>query len=227
MSTAQVVAVVLVGMLVGLDLASVPQAMIARPLVAGWLGGLVVGNPLPGLAIGALCELFALETLPIGAARYPDWGPGTVAAGALAGAHSQGILASGLLGLVVVAVAAAQAGGLLIHLVRRGNVRTTAVHRAALEAGDARAIRAVQRHGLFSDAVRSSALTAVTLAAGDLLSSLFAREWGSPQKVALIAIASTSTGVALLAGWRLAGQDRRGLWLAAGLTAGVLLVAAR
>ena len=73
MSLVEIVAVVALGTLVGLDLASVPQAMIARPLVSGFIGGLVVGNPLPGLALGALCELFALETLPVGAARYPDW----------------------------------------------------------------------------------------------------------------------------------------------------------
>jgi len=213
--------VVLLGTLVGLDLASVPQAMIARPLVAGLLGGAVVGNPLPGLAIGALCELFALETLPVGAARYPDWGPGTVAVGALAGARDGGILASGLLGLILVALVAAQAGGWLIHLVRRGNVALTNRCRDALDAGDVAAIRRVQRQGLAMDALRSMALTAMTLAVGDLLASLFSREWAAPQRAAQLAIAATSTGVALLAGWRLAGHTRRGLWLGAGLLAGL------
>lgn len=223
MSPLEVLAVIVIGMLVGLDLASVPQAMIARPLVAGLLGGVAVGNPVPGLAVGALCELFALETLPVGAARYPDWGPGTVAVGALAGARHEGIMASGLLGLVLVALVAAQAGGWLIHVVRRGNVTATARCRAALDAGDFAAIRQVQRHGLLFDALRGLALTALTLAIGDVLSSLFSREWGGSQRVAQVALAATSTGVALLAGWRLAGHTRRGMWLGAGLAAGTVI----
>ncbi len=224
MSPVEVLAVVLLGSLVGLDLASVPQAMIARPLVAGWLGGLVVGNPLPGLAVGALCELFALETLPVGAARYPDWGPGTVAVGALAGAHQQGMLASGLLGLALVAVVAAQVGGYTIHLVRRRNVAATVRLRTRLDRGDAMAVRAIQRSGLLADALRSLALTAMTLAVGDLLSTLFARQWGGPQRVALVAMVATSIGVALSAGSRLAGLGRRALWFAGGLGAGTAVV---
>ena len=61
------------GVLVGLDLVSVPQAMTSRPLVAArWRARL--GDPAAGLRLGAVLELFALETLPVGAARYPDWG---------------------------------------------------------------------------------------------------------------------------------------------------------
>ncbi len=225
MSLVEIVAVVALGTLVGLDLASVPQAMIARPLVSGFIGGLVVGNPLPGLALGALCELFALETLPVGAARYPDWGPGTLAVGALAGAHQQGMLASGFLGLALVAVVAALAGGQLIHVVRRRNVAATVRLRARLEAGDPAAVRAIQRSGLLADGMRALGLTALTLGAGDLISTLFARQWGGSQRVALIALAATSIGVALSSGSRLAGPGRRSLWFAGGLGTGTALVA--
>ncbi len=94
MSLLEAVAVVAVGTLCGLDLVSVPQAMLSRPLVAGFLGGMVVGAPVQGLAVGALLELFALETLPVGAARYPDWGPPGAAAGALVGASRASAAAS-------------------------------------------------------------------------------------------------------------------------------------
>lgn len=224
MSGLEVALVVLVGTLVGLDLASWPQAMFSRPLVAGLLGGLVAGNPLPGLAIGALLELFALDTLPVGASRNPDWGPGTVAVGALAAAHSDGILASGLLGLVLVAVVSAWVGGWSAHLVRRANATAVMELRGALDAGDARAVRAIQRGGLLRDAVRGFALTALTIALGDLLSSLFAREWPGPQTLAQVALASTSIGVAIYAGSRLTGTGRQSLYFAAGLGAGVLVV---
>lgn len=222
MSTLEVAAVVLLGTLVGLDLASVPQMMYSRPLVAGFLGGSVVGHPLPGLAIGAVLELFALDSLPVGAVRSPDWGPGTVAVGALAGAHTQGILASGLLGLVLVAVVAAWAGGALVHVVRRANAAAVTARRAALDAGDLQAIRALQRAGLVRDAGRSLALTMLALALGDLVSTLFANRWGGPQTVAQLALAATSLGAALVAGLRLAGQGMHRLWLVAGLAAGSL-----
>jgi PTS system mannose-specific IIC component len=220
----QVAAAVLMGTLVGLDLASVPQAMYSRPIVAGLLGGVAVGNPLPGLAVGALLELFAMDVLPVGASRYPDWGPGAVAVGALAGAHPGGMLASGLLGLVLVAVVAAWAGGWLTHLVRRANVASVETLRGALDGGEIKAVRAVQRLGLMRDTVRSFALTALTLAAGDLLSSLLARDWPGPQRVAQVALAATSIGVALHGGARLTGWGRQALWFAGGLGAGVVAV---
>lgn len=213
-------AVVLAGSLVGLDLASVPQAMFSRPLIAGLIGGCVAGHPLPGLAVGALLELFALDTLPVGASRNPDWGPGSVAVGALAGAHPEGIMAAGLLGLVLVAVVAAWAAGWLSHLTRRANSAAVHAARAALDAGDAGMVRSLQRQGLRRDAMRGVAVTALALGLGDLVSVFFARSWAGPQNLALIALTATSIGVALFAGARLAGPGRQRLWFAGGLTAG-------
>ena len=68
------------GVLVGLDMTSVAQSMLSRPLVAGTVAGTIVGDPAGGLMMGVLLELFALEVLPVGAARYPDCGLGAVAA---------------------------------------------------------------------------------------------------------------------------------------------------
>lgn len=226
MTPFQTLATVVAGTFVGLDLASVPQAMYSRPLVAGLVGGLTVGRPLPGLAIGALLELFAMDTLPVGASRNPDWGPGSVAVGALAGAHTEGMLASGLLGLVLVAVVAAWTGGWFSHLVRRANATAVESNRAALESGDAAALRSLQRAGLARDALRSFAVTALALALGDIVSALFARRWGGPQSLAIVALVSTSVGVALYAGSRLSGTGKQQLWFAGGLGAGAAVVAA-
>lgn len=214
--------VVLAGTLVGLDLASVPQAMFSRPIVAGLIGGAVAGHPLPGLAIGALLELFALDTLPVGASRNPDWGPGSVAVGALAGAHPEGIMASGLLGLVLVAVVAAWGAGWLSHQVRRSNAVSVQELREQLDSGDLKALRALQRRGLLLDALRSFAITALAMGMGDIVSVLFVRTWSAPQDLALIALAATSVGVALHAGLRLSGAGRQRLWFAGGLAAGTL-----
>lgn len=223
MTPLQALAVVAAGWLVGLDIASGPQAMFSRPLVAGLLGGAAVGAPLPGLAAGALLELFALDTLPVGASRYPDWGPGAVAIGALAALRRETLSASGLLGLVVVAVLAAWAGGWLSQVVRRANTAAVVARRAALDAGDPRALREIQHQGLLLDGIRALALTALTFVGGDLLlAAVAARRWGLPQSVAQTALAATSVGVALYAGWRLAGRGRA-LWLAGGLVAGTLV----
>jgi len=225
-SVPEVLAVVLLGTFVGLDVASVPQMMFSRPIVAGLLGGAIIGHPLGGMAIGAVLELFALDTLPVGATRNPDWGPGSVAVGALAGAHVDGITASGLLGLVLVAVVTAWAGGFLVHVVRRANVEAVVARRAALDAGDLGAIRTIQRLGLARDAVRSLALPALALGLGDLVSTLFASRWSGPQSVAQLALAATSLGIALVAGLRLSGQGAQRIWFALGLSAGAVAAGA-
>ena len=73
----------LLGAVLGLDVVSLPQAMISRPLVAATLAGALGGNAMAGLLVGAVLELVALETLPFGASRYPEWGSAAVVGGAL------------------------------------------------------------------------------------------------------------------------------------------------
>jgi len=216
----EVVLTLLLATLAGLDLVSWPQAQLSRPLVAGLLGGLAVGSPLEGLGVGAVLELFALETLPVGAARYPDWGPGAVAAGALAGAGPQATAPAGLLGVVMVAAVSAWSGGWLMHLVRRANAEAMHARRAAIEAGDHRALSALQRGGLLRDAARSLALGSFALVLGDQVSTVFANAWDAPALLARGVLAASSVGVALWAAWRLFGQSRALRFLAGGIAAG-------
>jgi mannose/fructose/N-acetylgalactosamine-specific phosphotransferase system component IIC len=70
----------LLGGLLGLDGISCVQSMVARPIVAGPLAGLVIGDPVAGMWAGALLELVSLKQLPIGANRHWDTGPAAVAA---------------------------------------------------------------------------------------------------------------------------------------------------
>lgn len=74
---------VVLGGLTGLDTVSLPQAMISRPIVSATLAGALGGNPVAGLTAGAILELMAIDTLPFGASRYPDWGVAGVVGGAL------------------------------------------------------------------------------------------------------------------------------------------------
>ena len=68
----------LLGGLLGLDVVSFPQAMVSRPIVASTLAGTLIGHSESGLLIGVVLELIALDTLPFGASRYPEWGSASV-----------------------------------------------------------------------------------------------------------------------------------------------------
>jgi mannose/fructose/N-acetylgalactosamine-specific phosphotransferase system component IIC len=70
----------LAGGAAGLDATSFPQVMISRPLIAGALAGWALGDPVAGIILGALHEVFTLSVLPVGAARDPEAGTATVAA---------------------------------------------------------------------------------------------------------------------------------------------------
>ncbi len=153
------------GTLVGLDLVSVPQMMIARPLVAGPIAGAMLGDVATGPQLGVLFELFQYDILPMGATRYPEYGPATVAAVSAAHAatgleagdprvlervHAAGILRDAVraavvtaLGLVLAQVARAYvAGALPPHGVALLNVAAVG---AALAAGTAGTLRLVGR----------------------------------------------------------------------------------
>ena len=67
------------GLLVGLDLTTAPQIGLSRPIVAGAVAGLLVGDVQSGVVLGAVLELFALDFLPVGASKYPDYGIGAIA----------------------------------------------------------------------------------------------------------------------------------------------------
>jgi mannose/fructose/N-acetylgalactosamine-specific phosphotransferase system component IIC len=214
-----------VGTLAGLDLVSVPQAMLSRPLVAGYLGGAVAGRPLAGLAMGALLELFAFETLPVGAARYPDWGPAAAAAGALAALRGGKWDSAWMVGVMVVALVAAWLGGLTMHLARRLNGAQVRRRKRALDAGDPRALAAVQLGGIARDALRAAALTGLTFVVGERVARAVELGWRAPRPLADVAVVGTALGVAVWSAWRLYGQGTPRRWLATGGVAGIAALA--
>jgi mannose/fructose/N-acetylgalactosamine-specific phosphotransferase system component IIC len=219
----QVLALVLWGTLVGLDLVSVPQAMLSRPLVAGAVAGWLAGDVSAGLRVGVLFELFALDVLPIGAVRYPDYGPATVASVALAaGAPWElGLGLSASLGLVV-----AVAGGWSLQLVRRSNARAIQQRSAALAAGQSSAIRRLQYGGLLRDAGRAAGLTLAGLALAWALG-----RWVRLDRPTAVALTLVSAGSALAAvvngAIRSAGRGARLRWLAVGFLGGLVLAVLR
>ena len=207
------------GSLVGLDLVSVPQAMISRPLVAGTVAGWLAGDTEAGLRIGVLFELFALDVLPVGAVRYPDYGPATVVAAALA-AGTPWELSLGVsmaLGLVLAVI-----GGWSLQVVRRWNARAIQRKAAALSAGESSAIRRLQYGGLLRDAVRGLILTLLGL----ILASAITDSLRVDRRTA-VALTLVSIGSALSAGgsaaFRSSGRGDRLKWLVGGLAVGTLI----
>lgn len=74
----EVVVLALLGGVLTVDAVTVGQFMLSRPLVAGGLAGLVLGDLPTGLLIGALLEVYLLVVVPSGGGRYPESGPAVV-----------------------------------------------------------------------------------------------------------------------------------------------------
>ncbi len=203
------------GTLVGLDLVSLGQTMIARPLVAGTVAGVILGDPIAGAAVGVLLELFALDLLPVGAARYPDYGPAAVAAAAVT-AESPGTLALGLgaaLGLGM-----AYLGQWSIHWVRRLNGRDIREHWAAVERGDLSVIARLHLNAVLRDGLRSGLLTGVGIALAALLRWYPPVALGGALLLSAAAIGA-ALGVGSLGVLRLASSSAGRWCLVAGLVA--------
>src|ERR1019366_8290204 len=138
-------------------------AMLSRPIVAATLAGALAGHAGRGLLAGVVLELFALETLPFGASRYPEWGSASVVGGALFAAH--GDAGHGALALAVLcALLTASVSGWSMVAHRRLIVRWVGGMRDVLAGGSVTAVNALQLRGLVADFVRA-ALTGLSVAA--------------------------------------------------------------
>jgi mannose/fructose/N-acetylgalactosamine-specific phosphotransferase system component IIC len=212
------IALVVWGTFVGVDLVSLPQMMIARPLVAGAVAGAILGDIPTGLKLGVVFELLQYDILPVGAVRYPEYGPATVAAVATAHA-STGVLGLGLGGLV--GLATGLLGGVTINVLRRVNSRIVHAASAQLESGDPAALVRLHVGGLLRDALRAALVTII-----GLVLAWLARPLGgvlSPRGAILLAVAIVGTALAAGAAGtlRLVGRGPNLAWFAAGLGGGI------
>ena len=209
------------GAIVGLDLVSFPQMMLARPIVAGAGAGLLLGDVGAGLRLGVLFELFQYDILPVGATRYPEYGPATVIA---VGAAHAFALPFGIGLATVVGLFTAMIGGISLQILRRLNTRAVAAAAPALERGDVRALYRLHFSGAGRDLVRAALVTAFGLALVALT-----REFVVPalshQGERLLSVAATGAGLAAGAAGtlRLVGLGAHLKWLAAGLVGGIVL----
>jgi mannose/fructose/N-acetylgalactosamine-specific phosphotransferase system component IIC len=158
----------LLGAVLGLDTVSFPQAMLARPLVSATAAGALLGEPTQGLLVGVALEFFALETLPFGASRYPEWGGAGVVGGALFAMSPDGAAAS-MTVAVLAALVTAGLGGISMVLLRRWNARWAKRQQLGLARGSGLTVTGLQLAGMTADLVRGGVLTLGALVIFDTL----------------------------------------------------------
>ena len=141
--------------LLGLDRTAALQIMISRPLVAGPLVGLLLGDAMTGLTIGMLLELLWLCRMPVGASIPHDDTQVTIGATTLAIALS-GTVGRGV-GLTLCALLFAlplgKIGQVVERTVRSRNQLLPAAAQRALHLGEIPAMERLHLLGLGSFAL--------------------------------------------------------------------------
>lgn len=199
---------------------SFAQAMISRPIVAGPLAGLLLGDPVSGMWVGAVLEILSLRQLPIGASRGWDTGPAAVAGAAAALQWTTGPVA--LLAGVAFGVLVGWVGSWSVYVLRQVNAWLVAGERQPLETPARLTVRHLSAMTL--DLVRATALTAGALLGLVLLATVLddfpSARAGAAAALVILAIASLGVGVDL----RMMARGQR-VWTAAGVGAalGVIL----
>lgn len=216
----------LLGALLGLDVVSFPQAMLSRPIVASTLAGALTGQAAGGLLVGVALECFALETLPFGASRYPEWGSAAVVGGALFSMRPEDTPGA-LTTSVVAALATAWVGGYSMVLLRRLNARWARTRLEALQRGSYRTVVGLQVAGLTLDALRGFLLTWCTLLLLRPGMTWAVEHWRVDGRISRAVVVGAAATVATGAAWKvLHGMAGARWFFLGGLAAGLLLLAA-
>jgi PTS system mannose-specific IIC component len=218
--------IALLGGVCGLDTVSFPQAMLARPLVAATLAGMLVGHPEHGVFAGAALELVALETLPVGASRYPEWGSAAVIGGAIFAAQATphlGSLTVAVLGSLFIA----WLGGWSMVKLRQRNAAWAARHRGGLEAGARGTVIGLQLAGLTADLLRGVLLTAAGYLVLAPLEPAVVARWSMSELSSRAVLVAVAAAVAFGAIWKMLHTTKATRWIfLVGLVVGLLSVAA-
>jgi mannose/fructose/N-acetylgalactosamine-specific phosphotransferase system component IIC len=224
MSVIDLVPLALLGGLLGLDVVSFPQAMISRPLVAATLSGALIGEATAGLILGAALELIALETLPFGASRYPEWGSASVVGGAIFA--SQTTHPAGAMSLAVVsALATTWVGGWTMVKLRRLNAYWARRKREALEAGARGAVISLQLMGMTADLIRGALLTAIAYALLAPFAAWCLSRWAPGAQLSRAIVVAAAASVAGGAAWKLFHATAGARWFfVSGLAVGLFFL---
>lgn len=213
------------GAVLGLDVVSFPQAMVSRPIVASTLAGALIGQSGRGLMMGVALEFFALESMPFGASRYPEWGSASVVGGVLFAQTADGTAAA----MMVAALAAlltASIGGSSMVLMRRANAVWARRQQARISRGSGSAVVALQLVGMTSDLLRGGVLTLLALLVFvPLHEAVMATVTISPV-LSRAVVVSVASAVGLAAVWKVVHTTVGARWyLLGGLATGFVIAA--
>jgi PTS system mannose-specific IIC component len=216
--------VALLGAVLGMDVVTFPQAMISRPIVAATVAGAFIGNAPGGLVMGAVLELLALEMLPFGASRYPEWGSASVVGGALySSQHGDppGALTVALLGALLTAMLSSKS---MVWL-RRVNATRATHQRAKLERGSASAVTSLQLFGLTGDLIRGFLVTLVAMAVFTTFYATVVSTWGVDGRLSRGAVVAMCAAVSAGAIWKIFHSvPRARILFITGLAVGAALI---
>jgi mannose/fructose/N-acetylgalactosamine-specific phosphotransferase system component IIC len=217
------VPIAVLGAVLGLDVVSFPQAMISRPIVAATLAGTMLGYPVRGLVIGVALEFFALESMPFGASRYPEWGSAAVVGGALFALTPDNTPAA-MTVAVLAALVTAQVGGLSMIALRRWNAQWARRQQAGIARGSGRAVIGLQLAGMTADLIRGGVLTFAALAVFAPLRIAILETFAFPGTLSRAVVVSAASAVGLAAVWKVTSTTAGARWwLLGGLVLGFAL----
>jgi mannose/fructose/N-acetylgalactosamine-specific phosphotransferase system component IIC len=203
--------IALLGALLGLDVVSFPQAMVSRPIVASTLAGAFIGHPAAGVLMGVVLELIALDTLPFGASRYPEWGSAGVVGGALFAAQPPG-MPGALPASLLAALLTASISGWSMVVLRRIIAARLERTRDFIEAGSSDALIGLHLSGMTMDLLRGALVTTLGMVVFSPLVGAIVVIWGSesaPSRAVVVVIAAIVAGGAL---WKVFHSVRHVLW---------------
>ena len=205
----------LLGAILGLDVVSFPQAMVSRPIVASTIAGTLGGSASDGLLAGVVLEMMALETLPVGASRYPEWGTASVVGGALY-VTRRGDATSALLFAMLGAMITAWVGGYSMYALRRLNGRWAKHSLPALERGNASVVTWLQMRGVGANLLRGFVLTGGALALLVPLTSIAVANGHGDSATIRAVLVAVAAAIAGSAAWKLSHGSKHGPWFFVG-----------
>ncbi|MBL0171492.1 MAG: PTS sugar transporter subunit IIC [Gemmatimonadaceae bacterium] len=212
----------------GLDVVSFPQVMISRPLVAATVAGAFLGAPVAGMVCGAALECLALESLPVGASRYPEWGSASVVAGAIAahGVEGAALPHPGAFAVaVIVGIVTAWIGGLSMVKHRQLIAAFARPRLGQLAAGNRNTVVGLQVFGMTVDLARGAMIGALSYLPAAWFTNWADARWSTREDVTRAYVVVAVAAVAAAAVWKdfHAISGTRRLFLAS-LAVGTLLV---
>jgi PTS system mannose-specific IIC component len=214
----------LLGALLGLDVVSFPQAMISRPIVAATVAGAFIGEPERGLLIGVVLELIALDTLPFGASRYPEWGSAGVVGGALFAAQPPGMYGA-LPAAMLAALLTASISGWSMVVLRRSIGDKLTKCRDQIEDGSRQALMSLHLTGMSLDLLRGATVTLAAMLIFSPLVQAIVVIWGTAPAMSRAVVVVAAAIVAGGALWKVFHSVQHVLWFfLAGLATSAAIV---